>query len=75
MVELVALALIIVGILLVLLSFFLREGKAEAGGVVIIGPIPIVFGTSQRAALAVMVAAVLLTALALLLFLATTSPK
>ena len=51
-------ALIILGIGLVLLGFFLvmvgvlwgaKPGKVEAGGVVLIGPFPIVFGTSEEA--------------------------
>ncbi|MFN3804663.1 MAG: TIGR00304 family membrane protein [Pyrobaculum sp.] len=72
-IELVALALLFIGVVLLMLSllFSTRGGRAEseAGGVLIIGPVPIVFGTSQRIALAVMTLAVLLTALALLLFL------
>jgi uncharacterized protein (TIGR00304 family) len=45
------------------------EGRGEAGGVVIVGPVPIVFGTSQRVAATVMVLAVVLTVVTLLLFL------
>ncbi|MEM4897455.1 MAG: DUF131 domain-containing protein, partial [Pyrobaculum sp.] len=50
MFEWVALAvfLILLGIVLITLAALLKGGRAEAGGVVLIGPLPIVFGTSQR---------------------------
>lgn len=73
-------ALVILGILLIVLSLLIsgargvREGGAEAGGVVMIGPLPIVFGTSQRAAIAAMVLAIALTALALILFASGLAP-
>jgi uncharacterized protein (TIGR00304 family) len=67
---LLGLLLIILGVLILMLSLWRTgEGKAEAGGVVIVGPVPIVFGTSQRAATTVMVLAIVLTVVALLLFL------
>jgi len=67
---LLGVVLIFLGMLILMLSLWRAgEGRAEAGGVVIVGPVPIVFGTSQRAAAAVMVLAIILTALALLLFL------
>jgi uncharacterized protein (TIGR00304 family) len=67
---LLGLLLIILGVLILMLSLWITgEGRAEAGGVVIVGPVPIVFGTSQRAAAAVMALAIVLTALVLLLFL------
>ena len=67
---LLGLLLIFLGVLILMLSFWRTgEGKAEAGGVVIVGPVPIVFGTSQRAAAAVTALAIVLTALVLLLYL------
>jgi uncharacterized protein (TIGR00304 family) len=71
------LELILLGIVLVILGIFILmlslwragEGRGEAGGVVIVGPVPIVFGTSQRVAATVMVLAIVLTVVALLLFL------
>ena len=72
------LELILLGIVLIILGMFILmlslwrasgEGRAEAGGVVIVGPVPIVFGTSQRIAATVMVLAIALTVVALLLFL------
>jgi uncharacterized protein (TIGR00304 family) len=71
--------LVIIGIFLIMIGIFLlllsliragREGKAEAGGVVIIGPVPIVFGSSQRVATVTLALAIVLTALVLLLYLA-----
>ncbi|MEB3850976.1 MAG: DUF131 domain-containing protein [Desulfurococcales archaeon] len=66
------------GVLLVLLGFALiflgvlrasleGGGRVEGGGVVMVGPIPIVFGTSLRAAVAAMVLALALMVVALLL--------
>jgi len=67
---LLGLLLIFLGMLILALSLWRTgEGRAEAGGVVIVGPIPIVFGTSQRAAVAVMALAIILTVLTLVLFL------
>ena len=72
MLELILLGivLIFVGMLILMLSLWRAgEGRAEAGGVVIVGPVPIVFGTSQRVAATVMVLAIVLTVVVLLLFL------
>lgn len=72
MLELILLGivLIILGIFILMLSLWRAgEGRGEAGGVVIVGPVPIVFGTSQRVAATVMVLAIVLTVVTLLLFL------
>ncbi len=72
MVEWLALAIVLIflGIFLIVLAILLSaRGKAEAGGVVIIGPLPIVFGTSQKVATSVIVLAILLTLLTMFLFL------
>ncbi|MGC9118876.1 MAG: TIGR00304 family membrane protein [Thermoproteus sp.] len=70
--------LFLLGVFLMFLAFFLEatrrgEGdggeRAEAGGVVIIGPVPIVFGSSQRIAKAVLILAIALTVLVLALYL------
>ena len=68
--------LFLLGAFLMVLVLFLEaargregEGKAEAGGVVIIGPVPIVFGSSERATKAVLILAIVLTALVLALYL------
>ena len=76
-VVLLAFALIVAGFLLMVISLLLAarggEAKSEAGGVIMIGPVPIVFGTSKNAALAAAVAALMV--LGLLLFLAVLLPK
>ncbi|ASJ08240.1 hypothetical protein A3L11_02955 [Thermococcus siculi] len=60
-------ALILIGFLLVfigtIVSAFNEEGDVEGGGVIMIGPIPIVFGTSRGAAGMAMVLAIILMAL------------
>jgi uncharacterized protein (TIGR00304 family) len=67
---LLGIVLIFLGMLILMLSLWRAgEERAEAGGVVIVGPVPIVFGTSQRVATTVMVLAIVLTVIALLLFL------
>jgi len=67
---LLGIVLIFLGMLILMLSLWRAGGgRAEAGGVVIVGPVPIVFGTSQRVAATVMVLAIVLTVVVLLLFL------
>ncbi len=69
-------ALIMIGVLLVFLGVLAAslgsgggEGEVEAGGVVVIGPIPIIFGTSSKAALAAAVLGLIMMLLALLMWL------
>jgi len=67
---LLGIVLIILGIFILMLSLWRAgEGRGEAGGVVIVGPVPIVFGTSQRVAAMVTVLAIVLMVVTLLLFL------
>jgi len=76
-VVLLAFALIVAGFLLIVISLLLAarggEARGEAGGVIMIGPVPIVFGTSKNAAL--VAAVVALVVLGLLLFLVALLPK
>ncbi|MEZ0248480.1 MAG: DUF131 domain-containing protein [Thermoproteus sp.] len=80
--DLIALGmgLFLLGIFLMFLAFLLEARRsaeeksgerqeAEAGGVIIVGPVPIVFGTNQRIAKIVLVLAIVLTVLVLVLFL------
>jgi len=66
-------ALTFLGVLLLMLSLILpalrrEEGvRGEAGGVIMIGPIPIVFGSSARAATMAMMLALVLMAFGLIL--------
>ena len=57
-------ALILIGFLLVFVGTLVAaaggDGDVEGGGVIMIGPIPIVFGTSKGAATFAMVLAVIL---------------
>ena len=72
MLELILLGIVLIflGMLILMLSLWRAgEGRAEAGGVVIVGPVPIVFGTSQRVVATVMVLAIVLTVVVLILFL------
>jgi len=69
----VGFALIMLGVLLIFLGVLAGAvkggGEVEAGGVIIIGPIPIVFGTSGRAALAAAVLGLVMLLLALFIWL------
>ena len=50
--ELFGLALILIGIFAIVIGIlilaFSRSAKVEGGGVIFIGPFPIIFGTSER---------------------------
>lgn len=73
-----AASIMILGIVIIFIGFIIillavakamrGGGKVEAGGVVIVGPIPIVFGTSARATKMVLILAIALTILAIILF-------
>jgi uncharacterized membrane protein len=70
----VAFVMLLLGVLLVMLSA-LREGaRVEGGAVVIVGPVPLAFGTSERVTRALLVAAIVLTALSIILFLMVSCP-
>jgi len=60
-------ALIFIGFLMMFIGTIVSalggEGEVEGGGVIMIGPIPIVFGTSRGAAGMAMVLAIILMAL------------
>ncbi|WP_297476738.1 DUF131 domain-containing protein [Thermococcus sp.] len=60
-------ALILVGFLLVFIGTLVAassgSGDVEGGGVIMIGPIPIVFGTNRNAATLAMVLAIILMGL------------
>lgn len=67
-------AMMALGIILAMLGAFLAatrsgEGKAEAGGVVMVGPIPVVFGTSKKAAKVALLMALAMLILTLLFLL------
>ncbi len=79
---LISLGFILVTIgIIVILAGSLKKGESgeegetevEAGGVVIIGPIPIVFGSSQRITVLVLVLAIVLTILTLSLYIISVS--
>lgn len=67
-------ALIVVGVLIVVLALLLvsvrsaGKSKVRGGGAVIIGPVPIVFGTDKRSLKTVLLLSIVLTALALVVF-------
>jgi uncharacterized membrane protein len=62
--------LIAAGVLLIGASFFQAPGQVSSGfgGVLLIGPIPIAFGSSPEMAVAAMILAIALMVLSFLLF-------
>jgi uncharacterized protein (TIGR00304 family) len=68
-------ALMLIGFILVFIGILVSatqgEAEVEGGGVIMIGPIPIVFGTSRNAATLAMVLAVVLMGLWVVLSLVT----
>lgn len=74
--------LVTIGIMLIILGFFfiilgmmrakesageeITQEKVKGGGVILIGPVPIVFGTDKRYALLLMILAIVLMVLAVL---------
>jgi uncharacterized protein (TIGR00304 family) len=72
---LIGVLLIIVGFALIFLSTITKESReesrVEAGGVLVIGPVPIVIGTSQRIAKAVLILALALFIVAIVFFVLT----
>ncbi len=77
--SLVGLGFVIVlfGVLLMILGVALaasKGGEGEFGGVIIIGPIPIVFGSSTRAALLAAVLGAILMVLAIIMVLLARRP-
>ncbi len=69
---------IIAGIILIIMGFFLaafgtmssnqKEEKIKGGGVIFIGPVPVVFGSDKRFALIAMILAIVLMLLAIIFF-------
>ena len=57
----------IVAIALILLSKSGKTGKVRGGGAIIIGPIPIVFGTDKQSLKTVLLLSTILTALLIVL--------
>lgn len=77
LILLLGIVITIIGILLIILSMFLStekesESKIEYGGVLIIGPLPIVFGNRTKSAIIALILAIVLTILSIILFIITT---
>jgi uncharacterized protein (TIGR00304 family) len=65
----VGIVIIIIATALVLLSKNIRTGRIKGGEAIIIGPIPIVFGTDKESLKTVLLLSITLTALLIILIL------
>ncbi len=65
--------LVLVGMLIILLGIIKGSSRVEGGGVVVIGPIPIVFGTNIKVTKMLMILAIVLMLLTIFLFIITQS--
>lgn len=68
--SLIGLLLVMIGVILILISFIkmvkVSYGKCESSGVILIGPIPIVWGTSKKLTMIMgVVAAIMMLIMAL----------
>lgn len=64
----VGLAIIIVGVVFVVLASALGDGSVSAGGVIFIGPFPIVFGVGPDAAWLIVISLVIAVLMLVLFF-------
>jgi uncharacterized membrane protein len=68
----VVILMLIVAFLLILMGFILLslggEREIRGGGVLIIGPLPIIFGTDQRVAKGLIILALILTIVTFIIF-------
>jgi len=71
LVLLLGIILVVIGFTILLLEALRNkeEGKVEGGMVVVIGPLPIVIGSSERVSIVLLVLAIVLTAIVLSIFL------
>jgi uncharacterized protein (TIGR00304 family) len=59
--------LVLIGILLLIFTrTYRKEAKVEGGGVILLGPIPIVFGTNTKWVIVALILTIILMALSLL---------
>ena len=59
-------ALVFIATLLLSLKSSSGKGKVKAGGIVIIGPVPIIFGTDKQTVKALLILSIILVALLLI---------
>jgi uncharacterized protein (TIGR00304 family) len=63
----VGILVIFVAIILVVMSNVKGEGKVKGGGAIIIGPIPIIFGTDKKSIKTILLLSITLTMLLIIL--------
>lgn len=75
---LLAIATILIGMLLIFVSTLSArdrktEGKSEVGGVIVLGPIPIAFGTSERIVKSLIIISIVFFVIVLAIFITLNS--
>ena len=69
----IGITLVVVGVIVIVAAIILasiggaKKGKGHGAGVIIIGPIPIIFGTDKKSVKSVLVLALLLTIMVLII--------
>jgi len=67
----IGMVIIFIGFLILFIGMFSssrKEGNVEAGGVIIIGPVPIVFGSSKNISTLMLILAIILTVIVLITY-------
>lgn len=71
----IGLALVILGIIIIVIAVIAaftigtkKDGKVKAAGVIMIGPIPIIFGTDKKSVKTIIALAIVLTIILLIIF-------
>jgi uncharacterized protein (TIGR00304 family) len=63
---LIGIAMIFVGMLIVIASVAKSSTNVKAGGVLVVGPVPVVFGTDKETVLLAVVAAIIIMVLSVI---------
>ncbi len=61
-IAIIGVVILVLAILLIVLPH-IRQGKTKAAGVVIVGPVPIIFGSDKQTVRTVLILSIVLTAL------------
>lgn len=69
--TIIGIIIVVATALLILLTKTKGQGKTDAAGIIMVGPIPIIFGTSKEAIKTVLILAIILTTVLVILTIAS----